>query len=639
MCGIGGAVSLTGAPVPHLDRTLAAMDALLAHRGPDGSGAWRAAGDRCGLVHRRLAITDLSAAAAQPMRGPDGAVLVHNGEVYNFIELARELRGEGPFRTRSDAEAILAAYRRWGADCLPRLRGMFAFALWDGERLFAARDPFGIKPFYYAVVDGVLYFASEAKALLPFLPAIETDPDALADYLLLQYTLGDGCLFKHVRSLPPGHSLVVEAGLVRISRYWSLPQEIDAGHDQPWFGTRLRSALTESVDLHLRADVPVGSHLSGGLDSSLVATLAARAEPPIRLAFHGKFAAVPGHDESAFAATAARHAGIDLNQVDITSADFRDNIEAVLYHLDHPVAGPGSFAQFMVARLAARHVKVVLAGQGGDELFGGYARYVIARLEQCLGAAIEDGRAAAAAAAMMPNLAALREFKPLIRQFFANGMFGPLDQRYLRLIDRSADLATEVDWRLLDREAAVERYAAAFNGEGAQEEPLDAMMRFDFTTLLPALLQVEDRMSMAHGLETRVPMLDRPLVELAAAIPASLRLQDGRMKSLLRDAFAGELAPEIAGRRDKMGFPVPLAAWRSGELGDFLRDLFGSRQARERPFLRADAILAGLAAATPRKLWGLISLELWHRVFHDRAAFFRSLPDRVEAAAMASVLP
>jgi asparagine synthase (glutamine-hydrolysing) len=212
MCGIAGAVALGSGPVADLGRALAVMSTMIAHRGPDGHGHWRSKDDRVGLAHRRLAIIDLSTTGFQPMEAPNGTVITYNGEIYNYRELRDELSGGWRFRSTSDTEAILAAYEKWGTDCLDHLRGMFAFALWDGKRLFAARDRFGIKPFYYAVVDGVFYFASEIKALLPILPEIATDPDALAEYLTFQYTIGDSSLFKHVHLLLPGHALTIENG-------------------------------------------------------------------------------------------------------------------------------------------------------------------------------------------------------------------------------------------------------------------------------------------------------------------------------------------------------------------------------------------------------------------------------------------
>ena len=302
---------------------------------------------------------------------------------------------------------------------------------------------------------------------------------------------------------------------------------------------------------------------------------------------------------------------------------------------DYPIAKPNSFPQFIVSRLAARHVKVVLGGQGGDEIFGGYARYLLAYLEQCLKAAMDGthrgGGFVVTAESIIPNLGVLREYKPLVKSFFAQGLFESLDARYLRLIDRSTDMADEVKWELLDRDAVRDAFADVFNSRrNVQDEAyFDSMTHFDFKTLLPALLQVEDRMSMAHGLESRVPLLDHPLVELVATVPPDVKFKDGQMKFMLKQAYGDLLPAEVLERRDKMGFPVPLGEWYRGELAEFVRDVFHSDAAKGRPFMNAEAVLAnfGAGSAFSRKTWGLLCLELWHRRYHDRAWEFRAMLD------------
>ena len=636
MCGIAGLVNLRRQPVPRLDRALAVMGDLLAHRGPDGAGTWRSPAGDVGFAHRRLSIIDLSATGAQPMRGANGAVVVHNGEIYNYRELREALAGHWRFAGSSDTETILAAYARHGATCVDHLRGMFAFAIWDGTRLFCARDRFGIKPFYYVQVGDLFAFASEAKALLPLLPAIATDADAFAEYVTFQFPLGERTLFAGIKQLMPGHTLTVENGAIRIARYWDVAYEIDYRHDAPYFQRRLTELLDQSIDLHLRADVEVGSYLSGGVDSSLIAILASRHSAANDKAFHGKFAEPPGYDESAYAEVAAAAAGKSLFQTAITAADFVAEIERVIYHLDYPIAGPGSFPQYMVAKLAARHVKVVLGGQGGDETFGGYARYLLAYFEQCIRAAIDgsykNGNFVVTIESIVPNLGVLREYVPLMQQFWQDGLFGPLDQRYLRLIDRSVDAGGEIVWGDLDRARVRAAYAAIFNSVRTvrHESYFDSMTHFDFKTLLPALLHVEDRMSMAHGLESRVPFLDHPLIEFVATVPADVKFKGGQMKHLLKEAYREVIPAAIASRRDKMGFPVPLNEWRQGALSGYVNDLFRSDRARTRPFIDAKAVIAGLdgGGRFSRKLWGLLSLEVWYRAFHDRAAHYAGLLDK-----------
>ena len=471
MCGIAGIASLDGTPVRDIDAALSALDTLIAHRGPDGRGRWVNPARRAGLAHRRLAIIDLSETGQQPMLAPGPTAISYNGEIYNYLELSRELASGWQFRSTSDTECILAAYDKYGAECLRHLRGMFAFALWDERRnaLFCARDRFGIKPFYYTTVGNLFVFASEAKALLPFLPAIETDPTALAEYLTFQYTIGEGTLFRGVHQLLPGHALLVENGEVRTWRYWDVRYEIDFEHNERYFERRLVELLDDAVQVHLRSDVPVGAYVSGGVDSSLIAILAQQTERGIADCFHGRFTDYPGYDESAYAALATEKAGVGLHTVDITARDFRDHVGDVIYHLDFPVAGPGAFPQFMVSQLAASRLKVVLGGQGGDEIFGGYARYLLAYFEQCIRAALDgtykNGNFVVTIESIIPNLGLLREYKPLMAEFWRDGLFGALDERYFRLIDRATDMGAEIDWTALDRSRVFESFRAIFNNQ------------------------------------------------------------------------------------------------------------------------------------------------------------------------------
>ena len=642
MCGIAGVVSLDDQPIAGLESQLAAMSHLIRHRGPDGEGAWRGPSDRVGFVHRRLAIIDL-VSGIQPMTDPAGDWITYNGETYNYVELREEL-GVESFRTTSDIEVILAAYRKWGYDCVDHLRGMFAFAIWDPDdgSLFAARDRFGMKPFYYAVVDGRLYFASEAKALLPFLPSVETDLEGLRDYLTFQFCLDGKTLFSGIRELPPGHRLVVRNGQVEISRYWDVYYRLDFERTGASFEEELRALMADSVRVHLRADVPVGAYLSGGLDSSIVASLAADERPGDLMAFNGKFSLDPAYDESAYARDLARHKDIALHERDITVGDFTDNLRRVIYHLDYPVAGPGAFPQFMVSELARRHRKVVLGGQGGDETFGGYARYLVAYFEQCLKAAIDgtmhDGNFVVTYESILPNLTALRQYKPMLQEFWRDGLFEPMDRRYFRLITRAAHLREVVRWDILGDYSPYETFRSIFQADNLEGESyFDRMTHFDFKTLLPALLQVEDRMSMAHGMESRLPFLDHPIVELAATMPADVKFEGGQLKKVLRSAFGPMLPASIAGRQDKMGFPTPLNAWAQGPARDFVWDILSSKAALERNWVDNRRVLASQDEETAfgRGFWGLLSLEIWQQEFHDRAAQFRDLPARLKEGRVA----
>jgi len=632
MCGIAGVLNLAGERTPRLDRKLRIMNDLIHHRGPDGEGFWQHPRGHVGLAHCRLSIIDLDT-GAQPMTDGQGNWLVFNGEIYNYLEL-REQLGPENFNTRSDTEVILQAYRKWGEGAVEHLRGMFAFALWDEKRqiLVCARDRFAIKPFYYTQVGDQLYFASEVKALVPFLPEIETDLEGLTDYLVFQFCLHGKTLFKNVRELPPGHLLRGARGATQVRRYWQVYYHLDFDHTEKYFGDKLCQLLMDSVDVHKRSDVPIGGYISGGLDSSIVASLATRAGAGSFLGFTGKFAIGAKYDESHYARALADWRGFPLREIDITVQDFLDNMRKIIYHLDYPVAGPGSFPQFMVSRLSSKERNVVLGGKGGDEILGGYVRYLIAYFERCIQAAIDgtmhNGRFIVTYESIIPNLVALRGYQPLLQEFWAQGLFDSLDRRYFRLINRAPTLDREIRWDLLAGYNVFDSFRSVFQAENVGKESyFDSMTHFDFKTLLPALLHVEDRVSMAHGLESRVPFLDHPVVEFTATMPSNVKFKEGCLKHILRNTMQSYLPSAILERKDKMGFPVPLSEWLRGEAKDFVWDVLSSKAALNRDVIDNRVVLQGLEKEPQfgRKLWGLLSLEIWQQEFHDKASSFRSL--------------
>jgi asparagine synthase (glutamine-hydrolysing) len=636
VCGIAGFVSLGKCPHPAGRRVLGVMSALVEHRGPDGEGTWLNEDETCGMTHRRLSIIDLSPSGSQPMSDCHGNTIVFNGEIYNFKELRATCEDHGyRFRSNSDTEVVLALYLVFGNACVDLLRGMFAFAIWNSAsgELFAARDRFGIKPFYFTTVDDVFYFASEAKAILPFLKSISTDEIALAEYLTFQYQLGSETLFKNVFQIQPAHLLRVSEGRATTHRYWDVRYDIQWGRSTEEVRASVRELLKDSVSAHMVGDVEIGAYLSGGIDSSVIADLASGLTAKKLKTFNGRFTEYPGYDESHFARLAANRISSDLFVCDINANDFRENIRKIVWHLDYPVAGPGSLPQYMVSNMAAKQVKVVLGGQGGDEIFGGYARYLVAYLEQCLKAAIDgtakNGNFVVTIESIIPNLGVLSEYKPLLQEFWRDGLFGPLDERFLRLIDRSKDVTDEVKWNDLDQSGVYERFYEIFNNPSnvAKEAYFDSMTHFEIKTLLPALLQVEDRMSMAHGLESRVPFLDHKLVEYVAGVPADVKFTGGQLKQLLRTSFTESLPSEILDRRDKMGFPVPLKEWFSGELNEFVKEVFSNSASAQRDYIDSAAVLKNFEseAKFSRKTWALLSLELWQQEFHDRASQFRNL--------------
>lgn len=626
MCGIAGFFLNRRCDEVAANEILSVMSERIRHRGPDGRGEWLDAGNRIGLAHRRLSIIDPEG-GQQPMKTDQGDWIVFNGAIYNYIEL-REKLGIERFKTNSDTEVILEAYREYGKNCVDEFRGMFAFAIWDAEKgeLFCARDRFGIKPFYYAQTESGFFFGSECKAILPVCgKATEINVDAFRDYLTFQFPLRNRSLFQGIEELPPAHTMVVKEGACRTpKRYWEVHYDLDFNHSRRYFEEKLTELINDSVELHTRSDVPIGAYVSGGIDSSSVAVMAAGMREEM-VGFNGRFDGAL-YDELQYAEAAARMGDFPLHHVTISSQDFVDSIENVIWHLDYPVAGPGSFPQYHVSKLASQYRKVVLGGQGGDEVFGGYARYLVAYFEQCIKGAIDgtldNGEFIVTYESIIPNLRSLKNYKPMLRQQWSDGLFDDADKRYFQLINRAPTLDEEIEWGDLGDYDPYESFRDLFFSKNVVSESyFDQMTHFDCKTLLPALLQVEDRMSMAHGLESRVPLLDHPLIEFAATMPSNIKFKDGTLKMALTNAMKPWLPPEIVKRKDKMGFPVPLNDWLRDDpaVREFVNDHFRSQSARERPFFNRKKIIEALDQETKfgRKIWGLLSLELWHQQFLD----------------------
>lgn len=629
MCGICGILQRDPAQ-PVDEPRLRRMAETLRHRGPDGEGAH--IDGPLGLGHRRLSIIDLSDAGRQPMATADGRFwIILNGEIYNYKELRADLEKRGhTFRSQTDTEVLLQLFQAEGPECLRKLIGMFAFAVWDTQerRLFLVRDHFGVKPLYYSVTPPTFSFASEIKALVGKngVPA-ELDRPAFADYVTFQFTLGDKTLFRGVRKLLPGHYLTINPGSDPVvHKYWDVSFEVDTHHTESYFQQRLRELLEESVRLQLRADVPVGAHLSGGLDSTTVTALAAATGVRPFHTFSGGFADGEQFDETRYARMAAEAAGTVHHEVFPTAKDFVEWMPKLAYTMDEPAAGPGLFPQYAVSKLAAANVKVVMGGQGGDEIFGGYTRYLVAYLEACVRGGIEgtqeDHRYIVTFESILPNLPQLRGYEPMLRHFMAEGVFDGPERRYFRLVDRSADLHGALDegaWRDGDY-TPFDAFRQIFDAPECHAL-INKMTRFDLKTLLPALLQVEDRTSMAVSLESRVPLLDHRIVELVASMPPMVKFKGGRSKHVFREVVSGLVPDAIYNRRDKMGFPVPLSRWYHEEpVRGFVRDVLLGSAARSRGWLQPKHVEAMLDGEREygRGLWGLLNLELWAQTFLDQ---------------------
>ncbi|MDQ3141205.1 MAG: asparagine synthase (glutamine-hydrolyzing) [Bacteroidota bacterium] len=629
MCGITGFVHFKAEkslqPVM-LDR-LQRMNSRIKHRGPDGEGIWIDDSSEVGLAHQRLSIIETSDAGIQPMSFYDRYVITYNGEIYNYIELKAELSHEFSFTNKSDTEVILAAYAKWGTKCPDRLRGMFAFAIWDKKEkvLFAARDRFGIKPFYYTQCDDVWYFASECKALLFLQNNRSIHVDGFKDYLAFQFCLAGKTLFNNIYELKPGHFIEIAHQKITITKYWEVHYIPDFDHSNKYFEEKLSALLYDSVKVHLRSDVPIGAYVSGGLDSSTIASIAKRNHSEEFLGFTGKFSFSKDYDESSYAQLLAKQENFTVHEVDICEDDFINYIPKVIYHLDYPVAGPGSFPQFVVSKLASKYRKVLLGGQGGDEIFGGYTRYLIAYFEQCIKGAIEGNlqnkNFVVTYESIIPNLVALKNYKPMLTEFWKDGLFEEMDKRYFRLINRAPHLGDAVHWESLGDYSPFDTFKHIFHGDNVSKQSyFDLMTHFDFKTLLPALLQVEDRMSMANGLESRVPLLDHHIVEFAATIPANIKFENGDLKHIFKRVISNIIPPEILNRKDKMGFPTPIVEWsKKGRVKEFIQDIFHSAKAQQREYIDNKKVLEKISNETKfgRNLWGFLCLELWQQEFFD----------------------
>ncbi|APC19594.1 asparagine synthase (glutamine-hydrolyzing) (plasmid) [Pseudomonas frederiksbergensis] len=634
MCGIAGSLATFGNS-DEITHSLKKMMSAIRHRGPDGDGIWLDERRPVGLGHVRLAIIDPEH-GKQPMVTEDGRfIVVFNGAIYNYLELRRELIGKGhPIHSYSDTEVLLYAYREWGERFVDRLLGMFAFAIWDKheQRLFCARDRIGIKPFYYHFDGRRLLFASEIKAITADGGVkAQANPDGLQDYLTFQFCLNEKTLFQGVDKLEPGHCLSAwyegETLKVQTRQYWDLHYNIDEEHDERYFVDTLSGLIDDSIRLHMRSDVPLGAHLSGGLDSSAIVCLASRMLGGEKMnTFTGAFNEGPQFDETGYAKDVAAFAGTQYNEIYIpASNELADMLPRLMYYMDEPLAGPGVIPQYYVSQLAAKHVKVVMGGQGGDELFIGYARYMALYLEKCLSGAIyqtaNQNRYAVSLESIVPNLPLLATYQPMLQGLWKNGLFASYDQRYFSLLDRSEGMAQLFNQGALHSGSgysSFESFQRIFN-RGEMHSLVNRMTYFDLKGSLPALLHVEDRTSMAASIESRVPLLDHRIVEFMATIPPNIKFAEGRMKHLFKESVRSAVPQSIFDRKDKMGFPTPLTQWTKGVARDFVRDTLLSDRARQRGLYDVTAVekILGNEREFGRVVWGLLCLELWHRIFID----------------------
>jgi asparagine synthase (glutamine-hydrolysing) len=593
MCGIAGFIAAEQLLANRSgDDRLAAMLRPLTSRGPDSEGTWtnRTGPWRHALGHRRLAILDLSAAANQPMHR-DGLTLVFNGEIYNYVELRHELSAGGQhFTTRGDSEVLLVAYQQWGPQCLERFNGMFAFALWDAARqtLFCARDRAGEKPFYYYHGQGLFVFASEIKSLLEFGPPVPRAPHwpRVAEYFAKSYQpLGEETFFAGIRELLPGRQLTVQAEAtalhVESQRYWNFPEHTTSG--EPLGADELRDCLDDAVRLRLRSDVPVGTCLSGGLDSPSIAAAVTKLRNTTESAnfrYQGvhAFAATPEADERPYVAAVAGQLGLEVSWVEVTGEGCRDELDELVYRQEVPFLSPSVYAQRCVFHRAAElGLKVMLDGQGADELFGGYD-WAVPRALVAMGAA--------------DRCAAWQQWRQVVGPRFP--------------ATRLAAQMLLYGWR---------------RRGGEMPDALLPALRVAFTCAsLPALLRYADRNSMSFGVEARLPLLDHRLVEATARLRPQDCLDVGYTKALLRRAVGDRLPPAVVGRKDKTAFAVPEAAWIRGPLAAAVREAAAAPFWREFTAPHRRGVLRTALAETAGKpynrvSWKVLCVSRWHRQF------------------------
>ncbi|MBR6796923.1 MAG: asparagine synthase (glutamine-hydrolyzing) [Clostridia bacterium] len=589
------------------------MSHCIRHRGPDDSQFF--SNDKVAFGFRRLSIIDL-AGGAQPFSSSDGKyTAVYNGEIYNYLELRDELLREGvTFSTKSEVETLIELYRRHGAEFIKILRGMFAFIIYDGENksVMSGRDPFGIKPLYYRQTSDGTVFSSEMKAFFfdGEYDGFKVDKSLLQHYMTFQYTTEPNTIGGDIFILPKGSYMICDGKGQRIENYWKpvFKPNMHLGYEAK--KVKLRDAVEKSVAYHMLSDVPLGSFLSSGIDSAVVTAVASKIEPGIK-AFTVGFN-VRGYSELDDAAAISSHLDIDHVLLECNLEDFKNNYEKVIYHLDSPVADPSTVAIYLICREAAKHVKVVLSGEGSDEIFGGYRIYDTARSSKKISSLPQFIKTPLLALAkMLPDGVKgkgliMRGCVPLEKRFVGNSfVFDEKSKRkYLKTFDKNQSF-TEI--------------TAPIYAETEGYTPLLKMQHCDFNTWLPSDILVKgDRLSMGNSLEARVPFLDKEVFEAVCDLCDGDKLKNGTTKFILRDAFSDLVNKETL-VRPKLGYPVPVRVWLKDELYDWAADIIKNSTADE--FINSEEALKLLENHRKGKgdyyhhLWVLLSFISWYRLY------------------------
>jgi asparagine synthase (glutamine-hydrolysing) len=627
MCGIFGILNTKGKLDPERFQ-LPNPTSILAHRGPDDHGHYL--GHQVYLGHRRLSIIDL-ATGQQPMHNEDGSLsLIFNGEIYNFHEIREALERLGHrFQTNSDTETILHAYEEWGRDCLERFRGMFAFAIWDSqsEMLFIARDRLGIKPLFYALHNGVFYFASEMKAILQY-SAIphEMDADALAAYMTLAYIPAPLTIYRHIRKLPAGHTLEISGGDIRIQEYWDLSFRPDYSKSKAFYIDGFMNLLEEAVKLRLISDVPLGAFLSGGIDSgTVVALMSGLSEEPVRTCCIGFEGNIGGYlDERGFAQQIVdRYHTHHIEHM--VAPDLGGIIGNIVEAFDEPFADHSTIPSYYLCKVTREKVSVALSGLGGDELFGGYERYLGFQLSALYGRlpVFLRERVIREIVERLPERADGHYTINHMKRFVRSASQPPGD-RYLGFLSMNnpASLLSEPEAYQENFDHCRDMLIDLFEKD-PKAKPIDRAFYCDIKTWLPEdILACTDRMSMAHGLEVRVPFLDHKLMEFCATIPAEMKIRLWEKKHILKRAVAPRLPKEVIYHR-KQGFVGPMSQWLRTDLRKPVEHILSRKNLEKHGLFDPEAVARILdehfnrVEIRDKQIWSLVMFQAWYNRYMD----------------------
>lgn len=634
MCGICGKIEF------EQDKSVSEVlirDMLdsIRHRGPDDQGVYLS--PQVGLGHARLSIIDLGS-GHQPISNENGTIwIVFNGEIYNYKELRAQLIAHGhTFKTQSDTEVIIHLYEELGPECLDRLRGMFTFALWDEntKTLLLARDRIGIKPLYYSLLNNSLIFASEMKAMLVD-PAMRRhlSPEMIDRFLTFLYVPGQETLLKGILKLPPGHYLLFANGKTIVRQYWDLqfvkPSDRLSVEEAQNELTRL---LTEVVEMHMIADVPVGVLLSGGVDSTAVLSCASERTKEEISSYTVGFSDPTFADERPYAKLAADTFGTRHHSTTITASDFADFLPRYVWHMEEPVCEPPAIALYYVSKLASKYVKVLLSGEGGDEAFAGYNNYRsilwLERLKRVWPAFNETASRGLTQLNSWWPTPRLAKYAPLVNANFPDYYYSRTSTPYCYSGNGLGELYSSEFNGLINREYTIEPVRSLWS-KVKNEAVLDQMLYIDTKTWLPDDLLIKaDKMTMANSLELRVPLLDHKFLEFAASLPTHYKLKAFTPKYIWKKALSKRVPEQII-KRKKAGFPVPYESWLRNECKDNVRAILTDSRTTQRGYFRKNAVEALLDANTARgvyskEIFSLLTLELWHRQFLDEPAAHRA---------------